>query len=205
MCLTPKIPNTGDESRRLEEERQAKVRQNVADINTQFDTKFGPDYYGQVGQAFSNYYQPQVDKQFQNARRQTAFRFAANPNSSAANRAGGELQGAYDAARANVASGSYDAVNKAKSEVEANRSKLLGLAEAGTSQDSLAAQTQNAIGQEYKPGAYSPIGDVFSSYLGNLGSTAQRSSEGYATNPFYQRQVDFLRGNKAGSSRVIGG
>jgi hypothetical protein len=204
MCFgKPNLPDTAQQAREDEAKRQAQIEAGTDVVNRNF-AKFTPGYYSGISDAYRANYQPQVDQQAREARRATTFRFGDNPNSSAANRVAGQLEGEYANKSADVASGSVDAANTAKQQVEQQRGGLLNLVNAGSGLDSVASQSA-AFSQAYNPPTqYSPLGDLFSRYTNTLGNAAQASGQGYQVPALYQRPVDFLRGGSAGSSRNVG-
>lgn len=205
MCFSkPSIPDTAAQAREDEDAREAAISAGTDTVNQNF-AKFTPSYYGGIADAFRKNYQPQVDQQARDARRATTFRFANNPNSSAANRVAGQLEGDYATQSANVGSGALDAENTAKTSVEGERGQLLNLVNAGSGLSNVAEQSSNFASGFNPPASYSPLSDAFAKYTGALSGAATAQQAGYAPNPFFQKQVDFLRGSPAGSSRTIGG
>lgn len=205
MCF-PKanLPDTAAQAASDEAKREAQISQGTDVVNQNFQ-KFTPGYYSSVADAYKNYYQPQLDQQARDARRAVTLQFAANPNSSAANRTQAQLAGDYATKSADIASGSLDAENNARQTVEQQRGQLLNLVNAGSSLDSVANQSANFASAYNPPVSYSPIGDAFSRYTGALSTANAASQAGYQVPPFWQRQVDFLGGGSSGSARNVGG
>ena len=201
----PDIPDPSVEARRSEEERSARVRETSGEVNRLFDERFGPNYYTGLGDAFKGYYKPQINDQFTKARRAVTLRYADNADSSAANRTAADLQAERIRKDQDVDTGALDAVNQAKQDVENKRGNLISLAEAGQSLENTAAQARAAAASDIGRPTFSPLGDLFGRYTNALTTTAQAQNQGYQTNPFFQRQVDFLRGGSRGSQRVVGG
>jgi hypothetical protein len=201
----PNIPDTSAELRQQEAERAARVRAGSAEVNTIFDQKFGPQYYKGIGDAFRDYYKPQVADKFGEAERKTTFRYADNAGSSAANRTFADLYRDKLRADSDVESGAYDAQNNAKQDVEAKRGNLINFVEAGSSLENSAAQARAAASTDIGRPTFSPIGDIFAKYANTVSAAARASDSGQQVNPFFQRQVDFLRGNPGGSQRIVGG
>jgi hypothetical protein len=189
------------ETERLEAERAERVRATSSEVNRTFDERFGPSYYKGIGDSFRNYYKPQIEDQFRDAGRSTKLRFADIAGSSAANRTTADLYRDKLRADSNVETGASDAQQAARSDVEGKRAQLIGMAEAGGSMENTAALARGAVVQ---PPTFSPIGDLFSKYANALQTTARAGDSGYATNPFMQKQVDFLRGRSGGSQRIVG-
>lgn len=210
MCFSkPKVPSAAEQQAELEAreaERQARVRETTGAVNSIFDTRFGPEYYTGIGDAFRSYYRPQVEDQFTKARRAVELRYADNADSSAANRMRGNLQGDYARSVSDVESGAQGAMGDARSDVENRRGNLINLAEAGSSLESTAAQARTQASQNIGRPTYSPMGDLFGRYMGTVGMAARAGDQGYQVPGFFQKQVDFLRGGRSsGSQRVIGG
>lgn len=190
------------ETARLEAERAARVKATSGEVNKVFDERFGPSYYQGIGDAFTNYYKPQVEKQFGEAQRATKFKFANNAGSSAANRTAADLYSDKLRADSDVAFGAADAQNSARSDVEGKRAQLIGMAEAGGSLENTAALARGTVAPQT---TFSPIGDLFGKYANTLSTAARASDSGQSVSPFFQKQVDFLRGGSKGSQRVVGG
>jgi hypothetical protein len=206
MCFSrPNVPDPAEETRRAEEERVARVRETTNQVNSVFDQRFGPNYYSGLGDAYRQYYAPQIEDQFTKAQRATALRYADNADSSAANRTTANLFGDKLRAQQDLESGVSDVQNNARREVEDKRGNLISLAEAGQSQEGTAAMARAAANSGLGRPTYSPMGDLFSRYTGELTRTAAAQNQGYAGNPLLSRQVDFLRGNRSGSQRIVGG
>lgn len=209
MCFpkanTPSAADQAAELRATEEQRAAKVREGTTQVNNTFDEKYGPQYFGGIGDAFRDYYKPQVNDQFHNAERSTVFKYANNAGSSAANRTTANLYRDKLRADSDVESGAYDAMNHAKQDVEGKRSNIVNLVEAGSSLENTAAQARAAASSSLGQPTFSPVGDLFSKYTNTLAAATRAADNGGQVNPFYQKQVDFLRGGSGGSQRIIGG
>lgn len=205
MCWPkPNVPDYGAQAQQEEDKRQSAIREGTATVNQNFE-KFTPGYFGGIGDAYRRFYRPQVDDQAKDARRATTLQFANNPNSSAANRVAGNLQGDYNKAVANVGSGGIDATNQARSQVEGQRGNLLNLVNAGSGLENVAAQSANYASTFSPPVQYSPLGDLFSKYTDNFRMANQAQQGGYTNPNFYTRTLDALRGSPMGSSTVVRG
>jgi len=203
MCFgKPSIPDYGAQAAQDEAARQASIREGTDVVNQNFQ-QFTPGYFGGVGQAYRNFYRPQVDQQAKDARRALTLNMANNPNSSASNRQQGNLQRDYNQQIANVGSGSIDATNQAKQQVEQQRGSLLNLVNAGSGLENVASQSANFAQTYAPPVSYSPLGDLFQKYTGNLATANYAQNAGYNNPNFYQRTLDVLRGPAGGSSKVI--
>lgn len=204
MCFSkPNIPDTAAENRALEDERAARVRTTSDAVNKTFDERYGPNHYQGLGDSFRDYYKPQINDQFTKAQRAVQLRYADNADSSASNRTAAELYAERIRKDQDVESGALDAVNQAKQAVEAKRSSLLSLAEAGASLEGTSAQARAAANSNIGTPTFSPLGDIFSKYTNTLASAARAQNEGYQVPQFLGGQVDFLRGRPSGSQRIV--
>jgi hypothetical protein len=206
MCFgKPSVPDTGAELRAQEEERRGRINAGTQQVNQTFE-RFGPEYFRGIGESFRGFYRPQLEDQYGEAKRQTTFRYAGNPNSSAANRGNANLTTDYNRNLQSLESNAFDAEARAKGEVEQRRASLLNLLEAGSGIENVASQANAIAQQQIGRPTFEPLGDLFGKYANTLGNYSRAQGQGYAPVPFYQNQVDFLRGGRSsGSQRVIGG
>ena len=205
----PNVPSAAEqaaEAAAAEAERARKVRETSGEVNRVFDEKYGPSYYKGIGTAFKDYYAPQVAEQFNDASRATKFKTANIAGSSAANRRFGDLYRDKLRADTDVDMGASDAMGRAKQDVESKRSNLIGMAEAGAGMENTAALARNTAASNIGQPTFSPIGDLFSKYNNSLATAARVSDSGGNPGPFYQKQIDFMRGGPStGSQRIVGG
>lgn len=205
MCFSkPNVPNNTDDLVAQEAAREQKVAGTSAQVNQIFDQKFGPGYYAGIGDAYRSYMRPQVASQFRDAERATRLSTADIASSSAADREQAGLAKAQGQAQQDVESGAIGAQNQAKQDVENKRGSLINIAEAGGSLENTAAQARAAAATDIGRPTYSPVGTLFGQYMNTLSNAAIASNNGYNVNPFFQRQVDFLRGGPRGSSTTVG-
>lgn len=205
MCFSkPKVPDYSAEDRAREDERLATVRAGTDAVNSAF-SRFTPRYFSGIGDAFRNYYTPQLNDQAKEAQRAVTLGFADNPNSSAANRTAARLERDRVQRVGELENSAQDAVQNARKEVEDRRGSLLNVVEAGGSVENAASQAISQASQDIGRPNFSPIGDLFGRYTNLLGTAARGSNAGVPQAPFWQRQIDFLRGGGSGSSTVVGG
>ena len=205
MCFSkPSQPDYSAEDRAREEQRQATVRAGSDAVNQAF-SRFGPKYYGGIADAFRGYYRPQLEEQAKDARRAVALSTADNPNSSSSNRMAANLERDRTRRIGELDNAAVDAVNQAKQDVEGRRGNLLNVVEAGGSVENAASQAISQASADIGRPNFSPLGDLFGRYTGLLSTAARGANAGVQQQPFWQRQIDFLRGGGSGSSTVVGG
>ena len=173
-------------------------------VNQTF-SKFDDPYFKGIGDATREHYRPQVSEQFGGARRNLTFKFANNPNSSAANRTFADLFRDKIRADQGVEMDALGREQGAREEVERNRAQQLNLLESGASLENVASQSAAAADREIGRSNFSPLGDLFSKYTANLANNEVLRNQGYPGASPYNKTADFLRGGSKGSSRVVGG
>lgn len=159
------------QARADEAARQARIKQGVANIDSQF-SKFDTNFFNGRQKAYTDYALPQVNDQYKQTADQLAFSLARNGQSSSseAARQGGILQRDNALARQQVADGAIGEAQKARQSIEDNRNNLIQ--QANMSADPALA-AQNAIRQASvlaQQGQFSPIGNLFQNTTAVLGA-----------------------------------
>lgn len=124
---------------------------------------FDDNYYKSIADSYLGFQKPLLEEQYSEARRKLPLQFAS-VGGSAYQRTAGNLERDYERAQTDLASKAQDAANQQRSQVEQNRSDLLGLANSGTDAGSVAAQANARAAALAKPPAFSPIADLFAKY-----------------------------------------
>lgn len=210
MCFASQPEDHSAEiARQQEATRQANIAAGTQKINDAF-AQFTPDYFTGIGKNFTDYYMPQLDKQYQDTRRNLIYGLSntGGLTSSAGNQSIADLENQYNLQRQQVTSGAIDAENQAKSDLENNRSQLISNLEAGSGVESTAQTAMARAAAMTAPKVYSPLGDVFSQFTNNLKNSALLQANGYQGLPITQQT--FGLGNSStgavgGSVKTIGG
>src|SRR3546814_8539380 len=89
MCIGGKTPkdNSAEIARQQEEARQQRIRDGQSAIDTNF-AQFNDPYFDDYRQDYMAYYQPQLDRQYQNARRKSVLGLHSTGNLSSSAGAG---------------------------------------------------------------------------------------------------------------------
>lgn len=207
MCFSQQQPvdHSAEIARQEEQARKTRIVAGQGKIDDAFKV-FDPAYYDKFKSDYTNYYNPQVDKQFTNARRDLGYQLANQgiSNSTPGNRRFADLIDLYGQRRDQVAQNALTATAGLKTDVENNKATLYD--QNTTAADpSLAAQNSvmrmNAL---TTPQPYSPLADLFSGVI-NTGATAYGARNyglpgGYA--PYFQ--PGYYGGGSSGSTRVVG-
>ncbi len=175
-----------------EAERQADIKSGQKSINANFK-QFDDAYYDGYKQDYVDYYNPQLDKQFGDARGKLIAALAGRGTleSTVGVDSFGDLQEEKDLASTTIANDAANAANELRGNVEDAKSNLYSLNE--SSADPQAANTL-AAGQAtalVAPPAYDPLGQVFANLLApfasgvssNSGNTSRTYSSIYPSAP----------------------
>jgi hypothetical protein len=204
MCLGgPPKDNSADIARQQEEERRARVSQGTAKIDEAFG-RFDQPYYEGVGKAYQDYYAPQLDRQYQAARDKTTYALAdaGALDSTAAGKRFGDLTAEYGIQKQQVADRAIGAQQDLRGNVEQNRSELVRQLETGSGVESTAATALARAGSLSAPPQFSPLGDLFQQFTGNLRNSVALQGAGYPGLPITQGRGAGGNAGNAGSSSV---
>lgn len=154
----------------LEAERQARIKEGAALINTQFDSKFNDQFYSDFKNSFLDYFTPQLDDQFNAARGNivSALTNRGNLKSSAGIRTLQDLEKKNALERTQLANRAQDEASNLRSGVENERSNLFSLNEASADPERLAPMVTSSASAIAAPQAFSPLENVFASVLDNV-------------------------------------
>lgn len=172
MCF-PKPPrdNSAELARQQEQQRQARITQGQQAIDDAFKG-FDDSYFNDYRQDYLDYYNPQVDEKYGNARRDLRYNTARAGilDSTGGFRLFGDLSKAYDDQRRAVASNADQATNEQRTNVEQNKSDLYSQNTASADPSLAAISAAGRAGSLQTTPAYSPVGDLFSG-LTNAGAS----------------------------------
>lgn len=183
MCRGPKVNNSAmlqqqqeaAEARQREEQRQARIKDGNVKIEQQF-ARFDNPFYGQRRQAYMDFYQPQLDNQFKDAREAMTYELARAGlvNSSVAGDRLGDLQREYDVNRASILSRATGEENNLRSRVNQERAALVTQLNATADADRVSneALARTQVIQQETP-RYDSLGDIFGGLLGGIGQFMQ--------------------------------
>jgi hypothetical protein len=189
MCFgsqdTPR-DNSGDIARQQATERQAAIETGQGQIDKSFGI-FDPAYYDKYKQTYQDYYNPQVDQQFGEAKQKLKYGLARSgtTDSTGGQKQFGDLVDKYGAQRENIAAGALDASNKLRTSVEGAKGDLYAQNTASADPALSAISATSRANSLSTPAAYSPLGDIFSGAV-NTGTsyykgTQQGLPSGYAS------------------------
>lgn len=140
-------------------------------IQSAFDNTFTDDYYSDIQNSILNYYQPQLQDQFSDAKENLTFDLARRGviDSSAAGDEYGDLQGRYSQQQASIANRARSQVNQARERMLQSRNEMLRLNQTATDPSDVEAMTNTQLApaidrvQAQAP-TPTPMGQVFADY-----------------------------------------
>ena len=173
MCFSsPKAPvdNSAAIARKQEEERQARIRQGVSSIDSEF-SNYNDDFYNKYQNDYLGYYTPQLEEQYGDARKRLTLNLAktGNLNSQHGIDQSAKLKDYYGTQSSSVTNKALDAANALRGDVDSRKSQLY--ADARSSADPAnAAAAARSVAQSLTPGQpSSPLANVFSDFFNNMG------------------------------------
>jgi len=152
--------------RQAEEERQRKITEGTGAINQQF-ARFDEPFFKNVEQAALDFYIPQLESQFGDAREKTIKRLAREGNLEASAGIGqlGDLTDTANLNRTLLADKSRALSGTTRANIEDTRSRLLGQLQATADPAAAATAAHQQALAATAPPEFSPIGDLFSKFL----------------------------------------
>ena len=176
MCMSKKkkspVDTAAADNRALEAQKQAAVAAEVANINNTFGN-YNDDYFKGVSGAYMTHYQPELAKQYQDARSNLMSAQPGGGQGSAYNQALAKL----DEENANHLTDLQNNANSYASDyrrnVEGERSSLMNMASINSGSGAAAQQAVNTAKSLATPPAYSALGDLFSKITSNLAMATQ--------------------------------
>ena len=204
----PKYDNTleqqmlaeAEEARKREEERQARIKTGLTSIDATF-APFNDAYYGDRKTAFLDFYRPQLDDQFSDAKDQLTFGLARNGilNSTMAGDQSAKLSKDYATNWASIVSKADADVNNLKSNVANEKSALVQQLNATADADRVTNDALSRTQQMFQQRPdYNPLGDIFA----GVGDAFGNYSNAVTNRAIYDTYFGTGRSGN-GASRVV--
>jgi hypothetical protein len=185
--------DSAKEARRQEAERQAKIAAGTKNVNSAF-ADFTDDYYKTIEQAYLDYYAPQLDQQYKDARQQIILKSPGGTANSGFAKRMAELEQMYQQELGAIRGRALDAARNRRAEVEQNRANLLSQVNSGISASSAAQLAAEQAKYLSQPTAFSPLADIFAQATADVANANMAAQQGYKpVTPLVFNQ----RGNKA--------
>lgn len=206
MCLTPSTPpqdNSAALARQQATEREAKITQGKSSIDNAFGV-FDPAFYDKYTKAYTDNYNPEVDRQFGVAKQQLEYGTARRgvQDSTQGQKEFGDLTRDYTGQRTNIASQAIDATNKLRGTVDSQKGDLYAQNSASADPSLSALQATTSANSLTTPGSYSPLGNVFAGAI-NSGAQYLNNQRGALPSGYAAAFAPGASLPSGGSGRVI--
>lgn len=203
MCggKAPPKDNSAELARQQEAARQGRITQGRAAIDKAF-AGFDDPYYAKVASDYTSYYTPQLTRKYQDAMRAMTTQLASQGNltSSAGAEKLGELRRSFGENEASISNAATDAANNLRSQVSAQKSNLYQTNNAAADPSQAASLAGSAAGA-IAPAPYTPLGDVFASFLKTANNAAAQEAAGF---PGWRTGLFNTSTSGQGSGRLVG-
>lgn len=181
MCFSSEPPrdNSATIARQQADERQGAIRQGQQQIDRQFGV-FDAPYYDKFKKDYTDYYNPQVDEQFGDAKQKLTYNLArtGTRDSSGGQKQFGDLVEAYGQQREGVANKAIQGASALRGQVEQSKSDLYSQNTAAADPALAGISASTRAGALQSPGVYSPIGDLFGGLVNSGGAYLKGVQQG---------------------------
>ena len=166
-------PDYGKEAAKAENERQERIRQGTADVNTTF-AGFTPTFYDDRAKAYTNFALPQLAGQYQTTRNQLLQNLASRGllKSSSASKQGSTLEKTARAAGQTISETGRAQAQDLERQVEDRRNSILGLLYQSADPASARSSAVTTAASFRQPSAFAPLVNVFSNLANQYYSSA---------------------------------
>lgn len=170
MCFGgPSVPP--DNSAQIAADQEAKRETNINTGKTNIDqafTQFDDPYYSGITKNYEDYYNPQIDQQYNDALNKLTFQLGQQGilQSSEGNRQLGLLKQSNDTQRQSIADQGIAAATTAKQQVAQQKNNLYAQNQQAADPSLAASQAAGAAASAVSPITYSPLSNVFAGLLG---------------------------------------
>lgn len=180
MCFKTPKDNSADIARREEEERKQRIAEGRTRIDKIF-SQFGPDYYSGAEQSYLDYYKPQLDDQYDNAKKKTIAGLykSGNIQGSAGAETLADLFKDYNRHARAIADQAIGQREKLRADVARSRSDLIAQLEGGAGIESVAQSANARAAALTQPQPYSPIADLFAQWTNTYATNKEMQARGY--------------------------
>jgi len=189
----------GKAARQAEAARQAQIAQGASRINQTFDSRFNDDFYGGIKQSALDYYNPQLERQIEDARRNLTLSLARSGNlqSSEMARRKALFDEEIGQAELDVANRARGYADDSRNRVASARSNLLRQNSAmGGGGGQLALAQADALANTP---TFDPLGAMFQNVTAGLATQADLERRNRA-----RFNTGLFGGSDSGSGRTVG-
>lgn len=167
--------------RRAEAERQAKIQAALTKINQTFGA-YDDGYYGQIQDDYLASAMPQLDDQYNQARRQLVLSLKGNGPGIASSYGARQMAGLkkqYYGQQAGVRDKALSYADQVRANLQKARQGLTDQARGGSGIENIGEMAAREAENAATPPAYDPLADVFAAYTGTVANNAAAQRAGY--------------------------
>lgn len=170
-----------------EQQRQASIKQGVAQIDNQF-SGFTPEFYKKRQDAYTAFAAPQLAQQYQLQQKGLQNRLANQGlmKSTAANTLQDSLKQALATKQQEIANTGLQQSQDLQRQVTDSKSNLLGQLQVASDPSSVATNAASVAGQYQAPSALPAFGNAFQDWVNNFNLSRQVSGQQQINNAFAQ-------------------
>jgi hypothetical protein len=179
MCTSEPKDRSAEIAAQQEAKRQAAIRDGTTAIDNTF-SQFNDDFYGNRTKAHSEYYLPELDRQYKQATDRLVNSLGGNMSGSEGAKALGELTRQYEQQKASIINSGLNYGNEARLNTANQRAQLISQLEGGGSVQNAGALATNyakALGSQNN---FSPLGNLFGSATAQGANAMLAPANGYA-------------------------
>lgn len=184
MCMfsAPAIPrdNSAELARQREAQRQARISEGREKIDEAF-SRFDDPFFAGVQKDFEDFSFPEIDDQFNTARRKVTLGLArsGNLNSGSGARTLGDLNERLQTERVNAANSALDQTQQFRQQIEGAKNDLFAQNITAADPASIAAQAASRAGTFAVAPAPSPIGQLFVDFINTAATGVAAERNGF--------------------------
>ena len=172
--------DAAEQIRQDEQERQERIRQGTAEINSTFDAQFTDIFFQARRDAYLAYAKPQLEYQYGKAQREFIYWLSRTGNfdSSVRGEKSADLQQAYDLQLQKIADQAIAFEGQARNAVEDARANLIIMVNSTSDAEGAANAAIARSAALTQPAAFDPLSNLFADFLQTLGvQAAQERAE----------------------------
>lgn len=198
------VDNSAEIARQQEAERQARIKEGQAKIDEQF-VGFNDDFYNNYQTTYNDYYYPQLDDQYSDARKRLTLQLAKTGNltSSAGANQMGDLQEFYNNQRTNVTNQGLNSLNELRANIDSTKSQLYNDNRSAADPGSAAAAAASAAANLQPGRPDSPLANMFASFFQNAGNSGSAYLAGDSYGRTKNTGVQNYNTNTGNSTRIV--
>lgn len=175
MCKSSKPPrdNSAEIARQEEAARQARITQGQTSIDEAF-TGFNDDFYTGYQTDYLDYYNPQLDDQYQDAVKRLTLQLAQTGNLTGSVGATqlADLEEFYNTQKTGITNQALGATNELRGNIDTRKSQLYADNRAAADPGNAASAAASAVTALQPAPPSSPLANVFGDFFNNLGNVS---------------------------------